>query len=93
MYIMKKIYLLFVCIVLFSSCHRSRQEIVNDYLDALNCYDKEKMGQLMSEDFVLLGSDTLDKEHYLARLDSFKIMEVKMLRNIGYQISLPSLSL
>lgn len=75
---MKKIYLLFVCIVLFSSCHRSRQEIVNDYLDALNCYDKEKMGQLMSEDFVLLGSDTLDKEHYLARLDSFKIMEVKM---------------
>ena len=67
--------LLLSCVILLLSCRQSKQKIVNDYLDAINCYDKEKIDQLLSDSFVYYGVDALNKIDYLTKIDSLRNVE------------------
>ena len=72
---MMKHILLLSCVILLLSCRQSKQKIVNDYLDAINCYDKEKIDQLLSDSFVYYGVDALNKIDYLTKIDSLRNVE------------------
>ena len=72
---MKKFIPILVCIFIFSACQESKQKIVEDLIEAENCYDKEKVSQLLSDDFMFFGTDTLNKELYLSAFDSIKYIE------------------
>lgn len=75
---MKKYILFFVCAILFCSCHQSKTDIVKDYVDVLNCYDKEKMSQYLSDSFMFYGVGIqLNKFEYLDRVDVVKAIEQK----------------
>lgn len=74
---MKKIFILFASVLLFSSCQQSKQEKVKDFLDAVNCFDIEKSKQFLADDFMYYGKDTLNKLGYLSKIDSTKNLEYK----------------
>ena len=74
---MKNIILITICIILFSSCQKSKSDTVKDFVFATNSYDTEKMSQLLSEDFLYYGTDTLNKTEYL-KIDSLICYEVKI---------------
>lgn len=75
-YYMKKIAIVFVCVMLLSSCHQSKPEKVESLVDAKNSYDKEIFDKFLSDDFYFYGiDDTLSKQEYLALLDSLKSSE------------------
>ena len=48
-----------VCVVLLMSCHKSKPEIVNDFIDAKNSYDTEKLSQYLTDDFMYYYDDTV----------------------------------
>ena len=62
---MKKNFLLFVCVILLSSCHQTKPGMVKDFIDTSNDYDKEEMGNLLADNFTYYGKDTLGKSDYL----------------------------
>ena len=69
-----------VCVVLLISCHKSKPEIVNDFIDAKNSYDTEKLSQYLTDDFMYYYDDTVsDKSEYLDKdgWDIFKTIEEK----------------
>ena len=72
---MKNIIPIIVCVILFSSCQPSKENVVNDLLEAKNCFNKEKVDQLVADHFMYYGRDTLNKEEYLSRLDYLKNLE------------------
>ena len=72
---MKKFIPIFICVFLFSACQKSKQAIVNDLLEAENSFEKEKVCQMLSDNFMFYGTDTLNKEEYLSHLDSLKPIE------------------
>ena len=72
---MKKNFLLFVCVILLSSCHQTKPGMVKDFIDTSNDYDKEEMGNLLADNFTYYGKDTLGKSDYLAMMDSLKVVE------------------
>ncbi len=80
---MKKYILLsafFACLVLFLSCHKSKPEIVNDFIDAKNCYDTEKLNKYLTDDFMYYYEDTVsNKSEYLDKAvwENFKTIEEK----------------
>jgi len=74
---MKKLIPIFVCVFLFSACQKSKQAIVNDLIEAENCSEKTKISQILSDNFMFYGNDTLNKEEYLSTIDSIKPIERK----------------
>ena len=75
---MKKFILFFVCAMLFCSCHQSKTEMIKDFIEARNCYDKEKMSQYLMDDFMAYGRDkTYNKNEFLSISDSNKNIEPK----------------
>ncbi len=74
---MKKILLIFASAIILVSCQQSKQEKVNDFLDAINRFDKEKSNQILADNFTYFGKDTLNKSEYLTRMDSLKNVEYK----------------
>ena len=71
-----------VCVVLLISCHKSKPEIVNDFIDAKNSYDTEKMSQYLTDDFMYYYGDTVrinDRSEYLDKAvwGNYKINEHK----------------
>ena len=68
---MKNVIPFFVCLILFSSCHHGKDEIVYDFIEAANDFKTEKISQFLADSFMFYSStDTLNKDKYLARLDS-----------------------
>lgn len=75
---MKKFILLLVCTILFCSCHQSKTEMIKDFIEARNCYDKEKLSQYLMDDFISYSRDrTRNKNEFLSISDSNKIREQK----------------
>lgn len=72
---MKNFFPFLVCVILFSSCQQSKEDIVSNLLEAENSFDKEKVSQLIADDFMYYGMDTLNKEEYLSRLDYLKSID------------------
>lgn len=66
---MKNVIPFLVCVILFSSCQQSKEDMVNDLLEAENSFNKETINLLLTDSFMYYGKDTLNKEEYLARLD------------------------
>lgn len=69
-----------VCVVLLMSCHKSKLEIVNDFIDAKNSYDTEKLSQYLTDDFMYYYDDTVSNiSEYLDKdgWDIFKTIEEK----------------
>lgn len=77
---MKKIIIAFVCMALLSACHQSKSDIVKDYIDDINSYDSKKLNQLLTDNFMYYGKDTLNKTIYMTIMDYEK--------NIGQKASL-----
>ena len=74
---MKKIILFFVFAALLSSCHKSKSDIVEDYVNAKNSYVSGRISNFLTEDFEYYdGTDTLNKSDYLKN-DTIKYLEVK----------------
>lgn len=48
---MKKIILFFVFAALLSSCHKSKSDIVEDYVNAKNSYVSGRISNFLTEDF------------------------------------------
>ena len=72
----------FASVLLLSSCHKSKSEIVNDFIDAKNSYDTEKMSQYLTDDFMYYYGDTVrisDRSEYLDKevWGNYKINEHK----------------
>ena len=70
-----------VCVVLLISCHKSKPEIVTDFIEAKNCYDTEKMNQYLADDFMYYYEDTaINKSTYLNKTDwdNYKTFEEKV---------------
>ena len=44
---MKKNFLLFVCVILLSSCHQTKSGMVKELIDTSNEYDKEETGNIL----------------------------------------------
>ena len=76
---MKKFIPVFICVFLFSACQKSKQAKVNDLLEAENSFEKEKVNQMLSDNFMFYGTDTLIKDGYLSRIDSLKSIECQSL--------------
>ena len=74
---MKKIVLLFVCMILFMSCKQSNSEIVRDFLEAANSFDKERTELFLTDSFMYYQNDSLNKFEYLASMDSLRNVESK----------------
>lgn len=72
---MKKFISILICVFLFSACQKSKQMMVEDLIEAKNCFEKEKVNQFLSDNFMLYGTDTLNKEEYLATIDTLKAFE------------------
>ena len=72
---MKNLFPIYVCAMLFASCQSSKEDVVNDLLKAGSCFNKEKVSQLITDDFMYYGTDTLNKEGYLARIDFWKSID------------------
>ena len=72
---MKNFFPIFVCVILFSSCQPSKEDVVKNLLEAENSFNKEKVSQLIADDFMYYGTDTLNKEEYLSRLDNLKSID------------------
>ncbi len=77
---MKRVVLFFVCVTLLSSCRQSKSDIVKDYIDDINSYDSKKLNQLLTDNFMYYGKDTLNKTIYMTIMDYEK--------NIGQKASL-----
>lgn len=75
---MKRFVLFFVCATLLSSCHQSKSDIVKDYFEAINSYDTEKLNQLLTDNFMYCGNDTINKTGFISNMDYTK--------NIGQKI-------
>ena len=69
---MKKFIPILVCVFIFSACQKSKQMIVEDLIEAKNCFQKEKVNQILSDNFMFYGTDTLNKEEYLSSIDTLK---------------------
>lgn len=74
---MKKIVLLFVCMILFISCKQSNSEIVRDFLEAANSFDKERTELFLTDSFMYYKNDSLNKSEYLTSMDSLRNVESK----------------
>ena len=72
---MKKFIPIFVCVFLFSACQKSKQAIVNDLIEAENSFEKDKVNQILSDNFMFYGIDTLNKEEYLSTIESLRPIE------------------
>ena len=72
---MKKFIPILVCVFIFSACQKSKQMIVEDLIEAKNCFDKEKVNQILSDNFIFYGADTLNKEEFLSIIDSLEPIE------------------
>lgn len=72
---MLKNVLIFLCVILLSSCNQSKWGMVKDFNDATNSYDKKDISTFLVDSFKYCGEDTLNKEEYLARIDSLKTIE------------------
>ena len=72
---MKKYISILVCVFIFSACQKSKQMIVEDLIEAKNCFEKEKVNQILSDNFMSYGTDTLNKEEYLSTIDTLKAFE------------------
>ena len=77
---MKRVVLFFVCVTSLSSCRQSKSDIVKDYIDDINSYDSKKLNQLLTDNFMYYGKDTLNKTIYMTIMDYEK--------NIGQKASL-----
>ena len=49
---MKKFIPILVCVFIFSACQKSKQMIVEDLIEAKNCFEKEKVNQILSDNFM-----------------------------------------
>ncbi len=74
---MKRSILFFVCATLLSSCHQSNSDIMNDYINAINNYDSEKLNSLLTDNFMYYGKDALNKNDYMAIMDYEKMIGQK----------------
>ena len=74
---MKKIILLSLFgMSIFSSCKQSKQDAVQNFISETNKFDKEKIGQLLSDNFIYSSNtENLNKKDYLNNLDSLKKIE------------------
>ena len=72
---MKKFIPIIVCVFIFSACQKSKQMIVEDLIEAKNCYEKEKVNQILSDKFMFYGTDVLNKEEYMSSIDTLKAFE------------------
>ena len=72
---MKNFFPIFVCVILFSSCQPSKEDVVKNLLEAENSFNKEKVSQLIADDFMYYGTDTINKEEYVSRLDNLKSID------------------
>ena len=72
---MKKFIPILVCVFIFSACQKSKQMIVEDLIEAKNCYEKEKVNQILSDKFMFYGTDVLNKEEYMSSIDTLKAFE------------------
>ena len=71
--IMKNVFFLFVCAILFSASHQSKTELVNDFLDAKNCFDVAKVEPFLADSFKFYMNDTLfNKSEYLTDITGEK---------------------
>lgn len=70
-----KIFTALVCMIILSSCHQTKSDIVSNFVDATNSYNKEKVEKYLSANFIYIGNDTLDKSEYLSKMDSLKTVE------------------
>ncbi len=69
---MKKIVILFACMILFISCKQGNSEIVRDFLEAANSFDKERTELFLTDSFMFYKNDSLNKSEYLASMDSLR---------------------
>ena len=77
---MKKCFLFLAYVILFSSCYRSKTEIVKDFIEAKECYDTEKLNRYLTDDFIYYYDDTsINKSEYLDKTEwaLFKTIEEK----------------
>jgi hypothetical protein len=77
---MKKIILLSLLgLVILSSCKQSKQDLVEDLITATNKFDKEKVGQLLSDSLIYINEYGVSakKADYIKLLDSLKKLDIK----------------
>lgn len=74
---MKNFIILFLGVVLLSSCQKTKRGTVNDFIDAINSYDAKNVDKLVSKDFVYINDDTLNNTDFYSMLDSFKVHKVE----------------
>lgn len=72
---MKKFVLLFVGMVLLSSCHQTKLGMVKDFLETINSMEKGEINKYLSDSFMYYGKDTLNKDDYLSLIDSLMTIE------------------
>ncbi len=75
--LMNKLFVLFLGIVLLSSCQKTKQGMVNDFINAVNGYNVQSVGKLVSNDFVYIDNDTLSISDFISVLDSLKAHKVE----------------
>ena len=58
--------------ILFISCKQGNSEIVRDFLEAANSFDKERTELFLTDSFMFYKNDSLNKSEYLASMDSLR---------------------
>ena len=84
---MRKEILLLVLVVLFSSCHKSKSDIVTGFIKVLNSHNEEEISGLLTDNFTYYWNDTetLSKNDFLTYVNSKKAIEAKsIILNLQY---------
>ena len=67
---MKQYIPILVCVFILSACQKSKQMIVEDLIEAKNCFEKEKVNQILSScAFYEVGRKRHRKDQSLQRLE------------------------
>lgn len=74
---MKKFFILFLGVVLLSSCQKTKRGTVNSFIDAINSYDVKDIEKFVSKDFVYIDDDTLSNTDFYSMLDSLRVHEIE----------------
>lgn len=74
---MKKFFVLFLGVVLLSSCQKTKRGTVNSFIDAINSYDAKNVDKFISNDFVYIDDDTLSNTDFYSMLDSFRAHKIE----------------
>lgn len=76
-------------LILTISCSRTNEEVVKEFITARNNYDKEKISQLITDDFSYTkGKDSINRQYFLSIVDSNRISGNKIFLDTSFIVNL-----